>query len=105
MGLSRSRTRAPRDPRGEPNNPPAAHAQKLARPSRPLALCERMSYAHILISHLVAMDGVPLGEALARGDARFAHAWWHWFFLAQPAPLPERVIGSDPEWYAVDGKA
>jgi haloacetate dehalogenase len=51
------------------------------------------------------MDGVPLGEALARGDARFAHAWWHWFFLAQPAPLPERVIGSDPEWYAVDGKA
>ena len=31
----------------------------------------------------------PIGEALARCNARFAQAWWHWFFLAQPR-LPER---------------
>ena len=24
---------------------------------------------------------------------------YHWQFLAQPAPLPERLIGSDPAWY------
>lgn len=51
------------------------------------------------VTHLVALDSVPIGEALARADARFAAAWWHWFFLAQP-DLPERVIGADPDaWY------
>ena len=29
----------------------------------------------------------------------FARAYWHWFFLIQPAPLPERLIGADPEFY------
>ena len=29
-------------------------------------------------------------------DARLALAYWHWGFLAQPAPLPERLIGSRP---------
>lgn len=30
---------------------------------------------------------------------RFAQAWFHWFFLAQPE-LPERVINADPDaWY------
>ncbi|HVH01409.1 MAG TPA: alpha/beta hydrolase, partial [Amaricoccus sp.] len=24
---------------------------------------------------------------------------YHWFFLIQPAPLPERLIGADPEFY------
>jgi haloacetate dehalogenase len=56
------------------------------------------------VSHLVAMDGVPIGEALARCDARFAQSWWHWFFLAQP-DVPERVISADPDaWYRIDGK-
>jgi hypothetical protein len=47
----------------------------------------------------VALDSVPIGEALARADARFAQRWWHWFFFAQ-AQLPERVILADPDaWY------
>jgi haloacetate dehalogenase len=25
--------------------------------------------------------------------------YWHWFFLAQPFDLPERLIGADPEGY------
>jgi haloacetate dehalogenase len=42
---------------------------------------------------------VPIGEALARADARFAAAWWHWFFFAQP-DKPERAITADPDaWY------
>ncbi|SOD72201.1 haloacetate dehalogenase [Jatrophihabitans sp. GAS493] len=50
-------------------------------------------------THLAALDSVPLGEALARADARFASLWWHWFFFAQPEK-PERAIGADPEsWY------
>jgi haloacetate dehalogenase len=44
-------------------------------------------------------DGVPVAEALARTDARFAAAWWHWFFFAQP-DKPERAILADPAaWY------
>lgn len=53
------------------------------------------------VSHLAVLDSVPIGEALARCDAAFAAAWWHWFFLAQP-DLPERVINADPDaWYGV----
>jgi haloacetate dehalogenase len=33
----------------------------------------------------------------ARADAAFARGYWHWAFLAQPAPLPERLIGGDPQ--------
>jgi haloacetate dehalogenase len=53
------------------------------------------------VSRLAVLDGVPIGEALARADAHFAAAWWHWFFFAQPG-IPERVITADPDaWYGV----
>ncbi|ASW55652.1 alpha/beta fold hydrolase [Plantactinospora sp. KBS50] len=48
------------------------------------------------VSALVALDVVPIGDALDRCDARFATRWWHWFFLASPE-LPEKVIGADPD--------
>jgi haloacetate dehalogenase len=58
-----------------------------------------------LVSALAVLDSVPIGEALARCDARFARAWYHWFFFAQP-DKPERAILSDPdEWYGVGRKA
>ena len=54
------------------------------------------------VSALAVLDCVPIGEALARADARFAAAWWHWFFFAQP-DKPERAILADPEaWYGGD---
>lgn len=55
-----------------------------------------------VVTTLTVMDGVPISEALARCDARFAQAWWHWFFFAQPE-IPERVILADPDaWYRID---
>jgi haloacetate dehalogenase len=52
-----------------------------------------------VVSHLVILDSVPIGEALRRADARFATAWWHWFFFGQQ-DKPERAILADPEaWY------
>ncbi|NUW36812.1 alpha/beta hydrolase [Nonomuraea sp. SMC257] len=52
------------------------------------------------VSRLVVLDAVPIGEALARCDARFAASWWHWFFLGQTAKPAERVINADPDaWY------
>lgn len=54
------------------------------------------------VRRLVVMDGVPISEALARCDARFARAWYHWFFFAQP-DKPERAILADPDaWYGGD---
>ena len=51
------------------------------------------------VTRLALLDCVPIGEALARADATFAAAWWHWFFLAQP-DKPERAILADPDaWY------
>lgn len=51
-------------------------------------------------TRLVVMDGIPIGEALARADAKFAAAWWHWFFLGQTGKPAERVINADPDaWY------
>lgn len=55
-----------------------------------------------LASSLAVLDCVPIGVALARADARFARAWWHWFFFAQPGK-PERAILADPDaWYGGD---
>ncbi|WP_433393463.1 alpha/beta fold hydrolase [Micromonospora sp. KLBMP9576] len=52
------------------------------------------------VSRLGVLDGVPIGEALARADARFAARWWHWFFLGQSDRPAERVINADPDaWY------
>ncbi|KAB1159115.1 alpha/beta hydrolase [Micromonospora sp. AMSO12t] len=52
------------------------------------------------VSRLGVLDGVPIGEALARADARFAARWWHWFFLGQSDKPAERVITADPDaWY------
>jgi haloacetate dehalogenase len=55
------------------------------------------------VTALAVLDGVPIGEALARAGARFAAMWWHWFFLGQTSKPAERVICADPDaWYRID---
>jgi haloacetate dehalogenase len=59
------------------------------------------------VTHLAVLDCIPIVEHLDRADARFATAWWHWFFFAQPEK-PERAILADPAaWYGslAPGKA
>src|SRR5581483_5492287 len=46
---------------------------------------------------LAVLDVVPTGEALDRADARFALGYWPWSLLAQPEPLPERLIAAAPD--------
>lgn len=58
-----------------------------------------------VVTRLAVLDSVPIGEALDRSDTRFATAWWHWFFFAQP-DKPERAILADPDaWYGGDPAA
>lgn len=51
------------------------------------------------VSKLAVLDIIPTGETFRRADMAFGLGYWHWFFLAQPAPLPERLIGADPDAY------
>jgi haloacetate dehalogenase len=44
------------------------------------------------VERLAVLDIVPTGEVWRRADRHFASGYWHWAFLAQPAPLPERLI-------------
>jgi haloacetate dehalogenase len=56
------------------------------------------------VTALVVMDGLPVVEHLERTDARFARAWWHWWFLGQTDKPAERVINADPDaWYRTPG--
>lgn len=42
---------------------------------------------------------LPTADYWAHWGAELAMAAYHWTFLAQPAPLPERMIGADPAFY------
>jgi haloacetate dehalogenase len=56
------------------------------------------------VTRLAVLDIVPTGEVWARADAVMMLGYWHWAFLAQPAPLPERLISADPGafWLAAE---
>ena len=42
------------------------------------------------------LDIAPTREMYANTSFPFARGYWHWFFLIQPSPLPETIIGRDP---------
>ena len=48
---------------------------------------------------LTVLDISPTLAMYEATDLAFARAYYHWFFLIQPAPLPERLIGADPEFF------
>ncbi|GGH20087.1 haloacetate dehalogenase [Cribrihabitans marinus] len=51
------------------------------------------------VTRLCVMDIVPTATLLAPLRREVAQSYYHWFFLAQPAPLPETLIGHDPDLY------
>jgi haloacetate dehalogenase len=51
------------------------------------------------VDRLGICEVVPTGDFWRAWDADLALAAYHWTFLAQPAPLPERMIGADPAAY------
>jgi haloacetate dehalogenase len=48
------------------------------------------------VTRLAVLDIIPTRHAFRNADMRFGLGYWHWFFLAQPEPLPEHQIGADP---------
>ncbi|MGH1415932.1 MAG: alpha/beta fold hydrolase [Pelagimonas sp.] len=45
------------------------------------------------------LDIAPTEYMYAQTNMKFASSYYHWFFLIQPAPLPETLIGQNPEFY------
>jgi haloacetate dehalogenase len=62
-----------------------AHRLALDFPERVIKLC--------------VIDIAPTLDMYARTDFDFARAYYHWFHLIQPAPLPETMIGGDAKAY------
>jgi len=59
------------------------------------------------VSKVAVIDIAPTATMYARTDKEFATRYFWWFFLIQPAPLPERMIGADPEFFLrthIDGQ-
>ncbi|MEO5845178.1 MAG: alpha/beta hydrolase [Caldimonas sp.] len=51
------------------------------------------------VERVAVIDIVPTLDMYESTDLRLASWYYHWFFLIQPAPLPERMIGGDPAFY------
>ena len=48
---------------------------------------------------LTVMDIVPTLKTFERTDQRLASAYWHWFFLSQPAPFAETLIAAQSDFF------
>ena len=51
------------------------------------------------IGRLALLDILPTFDVWDRMDSKTALNTYHWLFLAQPSPMPERLIGHDPDFY------
>lgn len=52
------------------------------------------------VTRMMSLDVVPTLDMWEGTDKARAIGAFHWPFLAQPAPLPEKMIGADPEFFA-----
>lgn len=51
------------------------------------------------VERLMLLDIAPTLAMYEHTGEAFARAYWHWFFLIQPPPLPEGLISADPVRY------
>ena len=51
------------------------------------------------VEKAVFLDIAPTLAMYEQTTMEFARAYWHWFFLIQPHPFPETVLGADPEHF------
>lgn len=51
------------------------------------------------VERLAVLDIVPTHHLLTHITKGWAEEAYHWFFMAQEAPFPERLLGADLEYY------
>lgn len=60
----------------------------------------RMSLDHPgKVRSLAVLDIVPTYTMFMATNRHIAGTYWHWYFLSQPEPFPERLIGADPDFF------
>ena len=75
------------------------HFQVLAH-DRGARVAHRLAVNHRgAVQRLMLLDIAPTLAMYDQTSDAFARAYWHWFFLIQPPPLPEALIESDPVRY------
>jgi haloacetate dehalogenase len=57
-----------------------------------------LDHPNVVLS-LAVLDIVPTYAMFTETNRHLALAYWHWYFLAQPEPFPERMIGADPDFF------
>jgi haloacetate dehalogenase len=63
-------------------------------------VAHRMALDHsAAVKKLAVLDIVPTRLMYAASDQVFATAYFHWYFLIQPAPFPETLIGANPDFF------
>ena len=73
---------------------------RLVGHDRGARVCYRMALDHPeRVERLVLLDIVPTLEQFEQVDQGGAMGSFHWYFLAQPAPFPETLIGADPDYF------
>jgi haloacetate dehalogenase len=66
-------------------------------------VAHRMAVDHPdAVGRCVFLDIAPTLAMYEQTGEAFARAYWHWFFLIQPSPMPERLIEADPAAYLRD---
>jgi len=51
------------------------------------------------VLRLMVLDISPTLKMYENTTMEFAKGYWHWFFLIQPEPVPETMIGANPEYW------
>ncbi|MES2184684.1 MAG: alpha/beta hydrolase [Pseudomonadota bacterium] len=79
------------------------HRFLLGAHDRGARVAHRLALDHAdKVERLLLLDIAPTLAMYEQTGEAFARAYWHWFFLIQPAPLPERLIETDPVAYIRD---
>ncbi len=51
------------------------------------------------VTRMALLDIAPTREMYRETGEQFARDYWHWFFMIQPAPLPENMMSADPDGF------
>lgn len=73
---------------------------RLCAHDRGARVAHRLCIDHVdRVERAMLLDIAPTLAMYEQTDMAFASAYWHWFFLIQPAPFPETLINATPDFY------
>lgn len=52
-----------------------------------------------VVERAAILDIIPQHHLFNHISKSWATFSWHWFFNIQPAPMPEKMMGADPDWF------